>query len=212
MNREYTEIAVVLDKSGSMFSKRSDVIGGFNKFLEEQQKAPGNANLTLVTFDTTYNIVHNGRNIQDIAPMTENDYVPGGMTALLDATARTITEIGNRLSAMPEADRPGQVVIAVFTDGEENSSKEHTLEQLRSMIDNQEKNYKWLFLYLGEGLEAFDQGSNMGYAQAASVNTMGKSYGSTMVQTSAAITNLRAGMDADETRSLWKSSIEDDQK
>jgi hypothetical protein len=45
---DYTHIAVILDRTGSMESIRDDTIGGFNAFLSEQKQQPGKASLTLV--------------------------------------------------------------------------------------------------------------------------------------------------------------------
>lgn len=50
MNKKYTEIAFILDRSGSMGSCQAAAIEGFNRFLDEQQKAEGLAKLTLVLF------------------------------------------------------------------------------------------------------------------------------------------------------------------
>ena len=41
MKKDYTHIAVVLDRSGSMQNMVSDVVGGFNKFVEDQKKEKG---------------------------------------------------------------------------------------------------------------------------------------------------------------------------
>ena len=40
VNPDYTHIAVILDRSGSMESIRDDTIGGFNAFLNEQKQQP----------------------------------------------------------------------------------------------------------------------------------------------------------------------------
>ena len=42
-NTELTEIAMVLDRSGSMADMAKEAIGGFNGFLESHQKEPGRA-------------------------------------------------------------------------------------------------------------------------------------------------------------------------
>ena len=54
MNKHLTEIAFVLDRSGSMQSMATAAIDGFNHFLHSQQSAPGQARLTLVLFDDEY--------------------------------------------------------------------------------------------------------------------------------------------------------------
>jgi len=44
MENTLTEIAVVLNRSGSMESARTDTIGGFNAFLAEQVDDAGDVN------------------------------------------------------------------------------------------------------------------------------------------------------------------------
>jgi hypothetical protein len=76
MNTELTEIAIVLDRSGSMASIAKEAIGGFNGFLESQQKLPGDARLTLVLFDHEYIVTYDGRPIKGVPPLDEHTYVP----------------------------------------------------------------------------------------------------------------------------------------
>jgi hypothetical protein len=52
MKPDYTHIAIILDRTGSMESIRDDVIGGFNSFLEEQRQLAGEATITLVQLDS----------------------------------------------------------------------------------------------------------------------------------------------------------------
>ena len=47
-----THFYILLDRSGSMESMKSDVIGGYNAFITEQQTVKGKAKVTLVQFDS----------------------------------------------------------------------------------------------------------------------------------------------------------------
>ena len=96
MNKDLTDITIVLDKSGSMCLVKDDTIGGFNTFVEEQKKQAGHANLTFVQFDTNYEFVYRGVPIQAVEPLTSMTYKPSGNTALLDAVGRAIDETGSR--------------------------------------------------------------------------------------------------------------------
>lgn len=53
-----SEIICIIDRSGSMVSILDDAIGGFNTFLEQQKKVPGDAALTFIQFDNKYEVVH----------------------------------------------------------------------------------------------------------------------------------------------------------
>jgi len=159
-----TEIIVVMDKSGSMATIRDDAMGAFNTFLDEQKKLPGEAQLTLTLFDTAYDIVHKCAPIKEVPRLSTSTYTPGGMTALLDAVGRTIDEVGKRLAEKPEEERPSKVVMAIITDGQENSSHEYKRDQLMKMIDTQTNQFQWQFVFLAAGAEAFDEARGMGIA------------------------------------------------
>ena len=98
MNKKRTEIAYILDRSGSMSPLVEAAITGFNSFLKEQQKTPGDANFTLVLFDDEYLLHADCTPIAEVRPLDANSYVPRGCTALLDAIGRTIDNIGKRLA------------------------------------------------------------------------------------------------------------------
>lgn len=154
MNTNLTEIACVLDRSGSMEPIREDAIGGFNSFLESQKKQPGEARLTLVLFDNEYLVPENGTPLARVKPLDATTYVPRGSTALYDAIGRTINEVGARLAATPEPDRPGKVIVAILTDGQENASTEFTRETIAGMISHQRKAYSWEFVFLAANQDA----------------------------------------------------------
>jgi len=68
MKLDYTHMAVILDRTGSMESIRDDTIGGFNAFLNEQKQQPGKASLTLVQFDSQdpYEVIHQVKTIKEV--------------------------------------------------------------------------------------------------------------------------------------------------
>lgn len=154
MNDKLTEIAFVMDRSGSMDSMQNEAIGGFNHFLEEQKKEPGDVRFTLVLFDHEYLKPVDHQHLNQVRPLDRNTYLPRGTTALLDAMGRTIDEMGQKLAATPESERPGQVIIACMTDGFENSSKIYSNEKVAQMIEHQRTKYSWEFVFLGATLES----------------------------------------------------------
>ena len=176
MRTDLTDITMVIDRSGSMQSIQSDAEGGINSFIEQQKQEPGEANVTLVQFDTDYEFVHSGVPVKQIPAFK---LVPRGSTALLDAVGRAINETGARLAAMEESLRPGLVVFVIVTDGEENSSREFTRDQIRTMVEHQQSAYKWQFTFLAANQDAFAAGGSMGIAQdGIAAYSMGKVRGS----------------------------------
>jgi uncharacterized protein YegL len=151
-----THIAFILDRSGSMDSIAKEAIGGFNAFIEEQVKEPGAAKLSLILFDHEYMPLITSAELADIPPLTEDTYIPRGMTALLDAMGRTIDDLGKELDALPEDERPGQVIVVTLTDGYENSSHDYTHEKVAEMIKHQREAYNWEFIFLGADVESVE--------------------------------------------------------
>lgn len=208
--KDTTEIVVVLDKSASMGSRAADTITSFNKFLEEQKAEKGEANLTLVLFDTTYSIPVSGKAIAKVNPLNSDTYWPGGNTALNDALARAIIETGHRLEREAETDRPEKVICVVITDGEENSSKEHTKEQVAEMVKHQQEKYDWAFIFLGANVDAFEQAAHLGIRRQFAVNycaSTPKGVHDAHEATSRAVSNYRSGGTQGLARSKWKDKI-----
>jgi len=157
-----TEIVCVIDRSGSMASIKQDAIGGFNTFLEEQKKVPGECVFTYTQFNQNYDVVHNGIKLQDMKPLDEDTYVPAGMTAMLDAIGRTVDEVGIRLNHTPEAEKPEQVILVILTDGEENSSREYSWERVAEMLKHQTEKYGWRVIFLAQNLDSQTTARKMG--------------------------------------------------
>ena len=164
-----TEIVCIVDRSGSMESIRSDAQGGFDTFIEEQQKEPGEATVTLAHFDDKYELVWENKPLKDIK---KGDYVlmPRGMTALLDAVGKTVKTVGERLSKTDEDKRPGKVIVTIITDGHENHSKEYRRQQIMEMINHQRDKYKWEFLFLAANQDALAEASHIGIKGAQAMN------------------------------------------
>lgn len=201
MKQGYTEIAVVMDRSGSMASTAEDAMGGFNNFVEQQRALPGEANLTLVLFDNKYEVVHENVNIQHVPLLTANVYYPRGSTALLDAMGRTIQNLGARLAMMAEADRPEQVIVVIITDGMENSSVEFTNNAIREMVKHQQEKYNWQFMFFGANMDAFTVAGNYGIDPNFTLNYEATTQGTRQVYTTMSnmVTYLRTNPHTTET-------------
>lgn len=159
MNRDSTDITLVVDRSGSMASVREDAEGGVNTFIRSQAELPGEVNVTLVQFDTEYEFFAKGVPAGKMKPYK---LTPGGCTALLDAVGRAINETDQRLSSMPEADRPGLVVFVAMADGPDNSSCEFTKRRIKQMIQDQTSKYNWQFTFLGAHQDTLSEATAMG--------------------------------------------------
>jgi len=166
VGNQWTEIVCILDRSGSMGGLESDTISGFNSFLQRQRAVDGRARLTLVLFDGQYELVWQNVDIQLAGELTEQLYFVRGGTALLDALGRTVADTRHAIAMMPEDERPTRVVVLVVTDGEENSSREYSLAQIKDIVVAQQAD-GWKFVFIGAGIDAFGAAKDMGMAPGA---------------------------------------------
>ena len=172
MKNNLTDITFLLDRTGSMSSIASDVVGGVNTFIEKQKAAPGEALFTLIQFDSLdpHEVIHNAKPIHGVPEMQQNDFVPRSTTPLLDALGMAIAKTGERLSKVSEQDRPGKVIFVVFTDGYENASKEYKKEKIAEMVKHQTEKYQWDFIFLGAGIDAFAEAGQIGVSMFTTAN------------------------------------------
>jgi hypothetical protein len=177
MKAGFSFIICIIDRSGSMQSMRADAIGGFNAFLEEQRKHPDGALLTLVLFNDGYEVVHDAVPLPDVAPLDEATYIPSGSTALLDAVGRSIHNVGLRLAATPEEDRPEKVIVAILTDGEENASRDYALTTVAGMIAHQQDVYQWEFVFLAANQDAITTAQSLSIQAQDAINFSATSTG-----------------------------------
>lgn len=158
--KQYTDITVLLDRSGSMETIQKDMEGAFNTFLKEHKANPS-TRITLIQFDD--------RDDQDVVyqnvPVTVADQLtlrPRGWTPLFDAFCKAIDNTGKRLANIPESDRPDQVLMVVITDGLENKSTHYTRKDVRDRVSHQKDAYKWQFVYLGANQDAIAEAATFG--------------------------------------------------
>lgn len=154
----HTNIVLLLDRSYSMDLVRERVIESVNLFLAEQQRAPGQARLTIAQFDTTYDITHKDLDLSTVPPLTRNDYRPYGSTALYDCFGEMIDRTAAAIALAPESERPAQTIFVIVSDGIDNRSDGVKPEQLRERI----KACPWRFLFLGANMDAMLEGVRMG--------------------------------------------------
>ncbi|MGD0739833.1 MAG: vWA domain-containing protein [Terracidiphilus sp.] len=211
MRNNFTRIAIVLDRSGSMESCKESTVSGFNEFIRTQQELPGEAMVKLVQFDDRYETVFD-MNLKLCPELTQNTFVPRGSTALLDAQGRTIVELGKELAALPENERPSKVVVVTLTDGLENASKEYNLERIGELIREQRDKYNWDFVFLGANQDAIQTAAamNIPLPSAMSYSTSKAGIAATMAAVSHYVGSARKGKAAAFSEEDRKSAMEKD--
>ena len=176
------EIICIVDRSGSMDTIRADAQGGLNEFIASQKEVGNGANLTIVEFDNTVDVVCDQVNINEAI-----DYKlqPRGATALLDA-------IGTVISEKEKYDCSGKTIVVVVTDGGENASQEWTKTSIFDLI-NERKEQGWEFVFLAANQDAIKTATDYGFDANAAMSFAANSKGTEAVYmaTTDYTTNLR---------------------
>ncbi len=206
---KFTEIVFILDRSGSMAGLEADTIGGFNSLIQKQKREDGKAVVSTVLFDDKCEVLHDRKDLIEIAPLTEEDYYVRGCTALLDAVGGAIHHIGNvHKYARPE-DRPERTLFIITTDGMENASRKYGYEKVKRMIERQKERYGWEFLFLGANMDAVSVAGRFGIAPERAVRFHCDEKGTELNYRvlSETIANVRCGAPMEAS---WKDEIERD--
>jgi hypothetical protein len=211
MKNNFTRIAVILDRSGSMESCKESTVAGFNEFIRTQRELPGEATVKLVQFDDQYETVFD-KPLKECPELTQNTFVPRGSTALLDAQGRTIVELGQELAALPEQERPSKVIVVTLTDGMENASKEFSLDKIGKMTREQRDKYNWDFVFLGANQDAIQTAAamNIPMPSAMSYSTSKAGIAATMAAVSNYVGSARKGKAAAFSKKDRESAMEKD--
>ena len=193
MKENQLKIIFILDESGSMQGTESDVIGGFNQFLEQQKaKAYEKSSVSLYKFNSSWSKIFSDLPLNEIRPLQPGDYTPGGLTALYDAIGTAISEAdkqnrhtrhGHIAESRPgliaesttecapgatAQSKPDMVMMVIITDGQENASREYDSRQVKRLIQEHEQNENWQFIYLGSDLSNFADAEALGFKYKAS--------------------------------------------
>ena len=108
MRSDLTEIAFILDRSGSMQPLTQEAVGGFNAFLETQQKEPGVVLFSLVLFDHEYLVMHRSRDIHRVPKLTDQVYQAAGQPPYWMPSLLPWTDLARNWTKRPKRCVPAQ--------------------------------------------------------------------------------------------------------
>jgi Mg-chelatase subunit ChlD len=145
---------LIIDESGSMGPLLNATIESYNgvvqSIMTDARELPDLVqHMNVWTFE--------GRTIRENLPLTtvttgahiqSLDYRPGGSTPLFDCMGESMSKLERLIDEAKLGDEGTQVSVAIFTDGEENSSRRYGLGEIKRMIERL-KLKGWDFSYYG---------------------------------------------------------------
>ena len=162
-----TLVTFLLDRTQSMGIIKESTIEAFNGYVDGLQNGDGAGlvDFTLIQFDTiSIDKLCVGVPVAKAVKLNNDNYQPRGATPLIDAAYKTIKAVEASLNG-----KQPKIVICIQTDGEENSSREHTWDELQDLI-KEKTTLGWQFNFMGAGIDAYKRGHRMGIAASATVS------------------------------------------
>ena len=212
MKKNLTELVFILDRSGSMAGLEGDTIGGFNAMMEKQKREPGETLVSTVLFDQDTQVIHDRVPLEELGPLTEEEYYVRGSTALLDAVGGAIRHIGNVHKYAREEDVPEKTLFVITTDGMENASRHYDYDRVKAMIRRQQERYGWEFLFLGANIDAAHEAGRFGIRPECAADYHADSRGTQVIYESLAEAVCQVRTCAAPLRADWKKEIDRDFK
>lgn len=211
MKANLTELVFILDRSGSMAGMESDTIGGFNAVLEKNRKAEGDAVVSVVLFDNYSEVLVDRVPVEQMRPLTEEDYSVRGCTALLDAVGSSVKFIDRVQRYLPEGHRPGKTVFVITTDGMENASRRFGYREVKSLIERKQED-GWEFLFLGANIDVAAEAGRLGIPKSRFANYVCDSAGSGVMYDAVATATcaMRSAPSDQPVDDSWAAPIRED--
>ena len=169
MKKGLTEYVFVLDCSQSISAYKTKAIETFNSMLEDFKSREGEGIITTIMFNERSKIHHDRINIQGAKPIYEENCIPTGKTALLDALGLTIKHISTIQKYAREEDKPEHTVFVVISNGEENASKRYSVDEIEKSIIRRKERNKWEFIFTNASFDAIITACKVG--KVSDVNT-----------------------------------------
>ncbi len=179
MNTIKTRIAIVLDRSTSMFTIRKEAVQMFNSQVAsiKSNGVDQDTRVSLFTFSTIadeptlFNVP-----AAELVELKESDYIPNGWTAMYDGIGLAI----DRLSALKEAtDKDCAFLVVVITDGEENHSTKFNGFTIGDRIKLLQSTGKWTFTFMGANVDVEKMSQTLHIPKGNTISWQASSFGAT---------------------------------
>lgn len=195
-NEKKLEVVFILDQSGSMSGSEENTISSFNEYLEREKKNSYDTKVSTILFSDKVKYLYEGIDVKEVSPLTREEYVTCGCTALFDA-------IGEGMKKM-EKYQNDKVLFIIITDGYENASKEYKKDTIRKMI---QQHSNWEFIYIGADIDSYSAGGDIGIKKENIANFKKDKTGTSLLFQS--VSKFQDAMMCEEKCSNWKEDLED---
>ncbi|MBR2828835.1 MAG: VWA domain-containing protein [Bacilli bacterium] len=178
-----------------MAGSEENTIRSFNEYLEREKKNSYDTRVSTILFSDKAEYLYEKKNVSSVLPLTKEDYVVGGCTALLDA-------VGLGIQRMEEFQKE-KVLFIIITDGYENASIEYKKDTIKNLIKNHSN---WEFIYIGADIDSYSTGGDLGIKKDNIANFKKDRMGTSLLFRS--VGKFEDAMMCEEKNSSWKKDLE----
>ena len=150
-----THVAIVLDRSGSMWNSRDKTVEGYNEWIQQLKEDAKTQDITcsLVSFNGSV-FEHLWKvKAEDLEESNLDSYTPNGSTAFCDAVGYVI----DKMMAEDDGDENTAYLLKCISDGEENASQhyrnknkpEEEYAVIAEVFDGAKASKRWSFDFMG---------------------------------------------------------------
>lgn len=159
--KKSAKLIVVLDASGSMSPRKDETISSFNEYMKSLKKTNLSYKVTAFSFNTAVKTIFSEVSPDD-AELSVKNYVTEGYTALLDALGRAVSGASD--------DKKTPFLVVVFTDGQENASKEFNKNTIFKLLEQKTEQGNWTFVYMGSDPSTWGEAMSIGIPKGSTMS------------------------------------------
>lgn len=156
--KEY--VLFILDESGSMETIKRQTIDGINEQIQELKKTEAiDTYVSFIKFSSTPETLYWNKPLNEVELLSDENYIPNGMTAMLDAVGQGVSKLRNEISLKND---DITFLVIIVSDGAENSSKEYTWPMVQQIISECKEDKAWTITYMGANQDLSIINSSLG--------------------------------------------------
>lgn len=141
LRKKETELIFIIDASTSCDDYVETTKKGYDDLIKARKNSVGVTNVTTALFADECRLVNYRKNINHVEKLK---YFADGNTCFYDTLCKTIKQI--------RSETKNRGIVAIMTDGKDNSSKKYNIQDARRLIRDCKKD-DWIFLFFGRMLE-----------------------------------------------------------
>jgi len=147
MKKPKTHVAIVLDRSGSMWTSRDKTVEGYNEWVQQLKEDAEEQDITcsLVTFNGNVHEHLWKEDAKNLEESTVESYNPSGSTAFFDAVGYVI----DKMTAEDDGDENTAYLLKVISDGDENDSSHYKEKVITEIFEGARASKRWTFDFMG---------------------------------------------------------------